>query len=156
MPFLPNFTHFWNSTVLICVLYKRAACLLSKKWWVCTVQVTCISQPTAARIRSSQRVRSNKKGLDRLKGVVPVIEDWHSKRILLTIICVIMLTLLLMHVPYKCSNRKQTLGWLLIMQCIHLLIVQAIWKQLYNCSSASDVGSLYHLSNTINQRNIVI
>ena len=73
-------------------------------------------QLTAARIRSSQRVRSNsQRGLDRLEGVVPVIEDWHSKGILLTVICIIILTLLLVYVLYKCSNRKQTLGWLITM-----------------------------------------
>ncbi len=41
-------------------------------------------QMTASRTRSSQRIRSNSlRGKDRLEGMVPVVEDWHSKVCLL-------------------------------------------------------------------------
>lgn len=33
--------------------------------------------------------------------------------------------------------------------------VQVIWKRLYDCSSAKDVGTLYHLRCLINRRNVV-
>lgn len=37
-------------------------------------------QMTSARVRGSQRIRSNsERGVDRLQGVVPVTEDWHAK-----------------------------------------------------------------------------
>ena len=37
-------------------------------------------QLTAARVRSSQKVRCNShRGCDRLEGLVPVVEDWHAK-----------------------------------------------------------------------------
>lgn len=43
-------------------------------------------QLTAARGRSSQRVRSNsERGIDRLEGLVPVVEDWHAKGSFLTV-----------------------------------------------------------------------
>ena len=39
---------------------------------------------TVARFRGSQQVRSNsERGLDRLEGLQPVIEDWHAKVCLL-------------------------------------------------------------------------
>lgn len=35
---------------------------------------------TAARARSSRRIRSNStRGKDRLEGLIPVAEDWHAK-----------------------------------------------------------------------------
>lgn len=35
---------------------------------------------TCARVRGSQRIRSNsEQGLDCLKGIVGVTEDWHAK-----------------------------------------------------------------------------
>ena len=35
---------------------------------------------TAARIRGSQRVRSNaERGKEKFKGFIPVVEDWHAK-----------------------------------------------------------------------------
>lgn len=41
---------------------------------------------TAARIRSSQRVRCNsERGRDRLEGLQPVCEDWHAKVCLLRV-----------------------------------------------------------------------
>ena len=41
-------------------------------------------QLTAARTRSSQRIRCNSvRGKDRLEGVVAVVEDWHAKVCLL-------------------------------------------------------------------------
>ena len=43
-------------------------------------------QLTAARVRGSQRVRNNgQRGLDRLEGVAPVVEDWHAKGCLLAV-----------------------------------------------------------------------
>lgn len=43
-------------------------------------------QLTAARVRGSQRVRSNsQRGIHRLEGLVPVIEDWHAKGCLLSV-----------------------------------------------------------------------
>ena len=44
---------------------------------------TCVGgdQMTAARVRGSQRIRSNsKRGVDRLQGLVCVTEDWHMPR----------------------------------------------------------------------------
>ena len=43
-------------------------------------------QLTAARVRGSQRVRSNgQRGLHRLEGIAPVVEDWHAKGCLLSV-----------------------------------------------------------------------
>ena len=43
-------------------------------------------QLTAARARGSQRVRMNSdNGLSRFEGLIPVIEDWHAKVILLQV-----------------------------------------------------------------------
>ena len=37
-------------------------------------------QLTAARVRGSKRVRGNsERGIERLEGLQPVIEDWHAK-----------------------------------------------------------------------------
>ena len=44
--------------------------------------VTCVGgdQMTAARVRGSQRIRSNsERGVDRLQGLVGATEDWHAK-----------------------------------------------------------------------------
>lgn len=41
---------------------------------------------TAARIRGSQRIRSNSENdVDRLEGLCAVIEDWHAKVVLLQV-----------------------------------------------------------------------
>lgn len=43
-------------------------------------------QLTAARARGSQRVRMNSDdGLSRFEGLIPVVEDWHAKVILLQV-----------------------------------------------------------------------
>lgn len=43
-------------------------------------------QMTCARVRGSQRIRSNsERGVDRLQGVVPVTEDWHAKQCFLEV-----------------------------------------------------------------------
>jgi len=43
-------------------------------------------QLTAARIRSSKRIRSNStRGKDRLDGVETVVEDWHARMCLLMV-----------------------------------------------------------------------
>lgn len=47
---------------------------------------------TAARARGSQRIRSNSyRGLDRLEGLQPVVEDWHAKMCLLGVSVIIIL-----------------------------------------------------------------
>ena len=38
---------------------------------------------------------------------------------------------------------------------IILLIMQVIWKRLYNCSSKKDAGTLFQMRNLINKRNVV-
>lgn len=41
---------------------------------------------TAARARESKSIRSNSvRGKDRLEGVIPVVEDWHTKLCLLEV-----------------------------------------------------------------------
>ena len=43
-------------------------------------------QLTVERARGSKRVRSNSsRGRDRLEGLLPVVEDWHSKVVLLKV-----------------------------------------------------------------------
>ena len=43
-------------------------------------------QLTVARARSSKRIRSNSlRPLDRLEGLIPVCEDWHAKRCLISV-----------------------------------------------------------------------
>ena len=43
-------------------------------------------QLTAARARGAQRIRANsERGTERLRGLVPVVEDWHAKACLLGI-----------------------------------------------------------------------
>jgi L1 cell adhesion molecule like protein len=49
-------------------------------------------QLTTARIRGSQKVLSNSEsGKERLEGLIPVIEDWHTK-----------MTFMKVHVYYSC------------------------------------------------------
>lgn len=43
-------------------------------------------QMTAAMVRGSQRIQSNsERGLDRLQGLVGVMEDWHAKQCFLEV-----------------------------------------------------------------------
>ena len=43
-------------------------------------------QPTAARARGAQRVRSNsERPLDKLEGFEPICKDWHAKGVLLRV-----------------------------------------------------------------------
>ena len=44
-------------------------------------------------------------------------------------------------------------AWLIIH--ISYVCIQAIWKRLYRTSSARDRGTLYHLRNAINRRNVI-
>lgn len=53
---------------------------------------------TAARVRGSQRIRSNsERGVDRLQGLVGVAEDWHTKMCFLVVR------------NWKCHNAYTTL-----------------------------------------------
>ena len=46
-------------------------------------------QLTVARARGSQRIRKNsERGRDRLEGLIPACEDWHTKLCLLGVRCV--------------------------------------------------------------------
>ena len=57
----------------------------------CIENITGGDQKTASRIKGCQRIRSNaERGKDKLKGFVPVIEDWHAKMCLMEVCCTIL------------------------------------------------------------------
>ena len=105
---------------------------------------------TAARVRGSKRVRSNsQRGRDRLEGLIPVVEDWHAKGCLLTVSMIH--APLLAHIYNFVAHDIQLVTVVYTICCF----LQVIWKRLYKCSSTMDRGTLYHLRNVINRRNVV-
>ena len=71
-------------------------------------------QLTVARARGAQKIRSNSfKSEDRLDGLLPVAEDWHSKICLLQVTRLVNYLFCHLHVPFSFQvvwNRLQTLG----------------------------------------------
>ena len=50
-------------------------------------------QLTAARTRSSKRIRSNSmRGRDKLEGLEPICEDWHAKMCILGVCAILFLS----------------------------------------------------------------
>ena len=102
---------------------------------------------TAARIRGSKTIRSNsQRGIKRLDGLLPVVEDWHAKGCLLTVS---------IHVMCLITTHSCVLLYIQQLYMRFVYDTQAIWKRLYKCSSSTDQGTLYQLRNLIDRRNVV-
>ena len=89
-------------------------------------------QLTVACARGAQLIRSNT-GTNQgsFAGLLPVVEDWHTK-------------LCLMQVYYSYSIPLEL--------CTSSM--QVLWKRLYNTGSGMQRGTLYQLRNAINRRNV--
>lgn len=85
-------------------------------------------QLTVARIRGTQALRDTQDSPeDRLEGVTPVVEDWHTRMTLLKVI--------LLSYP----------------SIYHFVInpIQLIWTRLFSQKSTREIGTMYHLRNLI-------
>lgn len=69
--------------------------------------------------------------------LIPVVEDWHANRCLLTARYIFLLiSLFAQHLLEVCYQ-------------------QAFWKQMYKCSSTKDQVTLFQLHNLIDGKNVV-
>ena len=92
-------------------------------------------QLTVSRAKGCQRIRCDSiMPSERLKGLQPVIEDWHAKGVFLEVGTMIM--------------QFDTFF------TYTFLLFQCVWKGLYSTASVSDGGTMYHLRNLINRRNV--
>ena len=84
-----------------------------------------VERATESQINSNDEWR----GVDRLEGLIPVIEDWHAK------VCFLYIISTLIILKY---------------------LLQAIWRALYRNSSGSNSGTLCHLRNLIQRRTVSV
>eukprot|EP00731_Ephydatia_muelleri_P006750 Em0003g998a len=111
-------------------------------------------QLTVARVRGSQDALLNSEsGMQRVQGLIPVIEDWHTK------MCYMQGSggnLVTGCTHQAKSGTKVALACLGCDQTCHYHdVVMVVWKRLYNTSSGVDKGTLFQLRNLINRRNVV-
>ena len=93
-------------------------------------------QLTVACERTAQSVRHHSENeLDRLEGLVPIVDDWHTN---MTFVKVAFIYVLL---------------WKQLAYILQFCL-QVIWKWLYSKQSATQKGTLFQLKNEINRTNI--
>ena len=97
-------------------------------------------QVTVSRVRGCHGIQKNSiTPQGTLQGLQPVVEDWHAKMCLLTVMYMYILSYLLHYVNCICSLHSP---------------LQCIWLRLYSSSSLTEGGTLYQLHTLINRRNI--
>ena len=90
-------------------------------------------QLTVARCRGAAAARSDHcTSLECLRGVVPVSEDWHTKRIFLMV------------------NIECAVILFCLVKCTCMYILQSIYNVLHKSSSQAEKGTLSQLKNFIN------
>ena len=115
-------------------------------------------QLTAARTRSSQRIRCNSvRGKDRLEEVVAVVEDWHAKVCLLGVCGSVRMFFfsawpffdflqpsLSLNQPISILYFPLHFNVTMLYKSLYTYnhFMQVIWKRLYKCSSGMNYGTL--------------
>ena len=86
---------------------------------------------TAARVRGTKSLKQiETRAVDRLQGLIPVVEDWHARMAFVAV-----------------SNFLFIYCSMLIM--LFNILLQAIWKQLFSSRSSMDKGTMFQLKNLI-------
>lgn len=126
-------------------------------------------QLTVTRARGAIDIRfTDDSEKDKLHGLIPVVEDWHTRMTFLkvstTLLCYTSHFLVYYYwyfiscvsdyyCYYYCVLSMVT-TCIISVVCLQFFVIQVIWSKLYSAKSVSDKGTLFQLRNVINRTSV--